>query len=396
MRRSTIGLIALLVGSNAAWLIARPSGEGAGEWSRVELEGPKAPPGGGTGVASSRSAGGGTLEPAAGGPGPIATPQLARAVDPAALEAIAEEAGHQKRVRDAQKQRAWELVRTWRSDVLQQHDLPRRDAGLAGMRAAILSQDTALVAAALDSLGHFRHSAFPWAELRGAIRARLADPDRTLRRAAARALPVAAPEASDVDALLDVLQSHPNDLWALGAAVTIARRVEGRLADAWLAALERTPPKESIGLVRLLGPAWVSQEVEAAAVRACRGAGGGWDWYQCLGTFVPTREVRVRWVFEELRRQGQQAHPLNTGPILKALDRHKVDPPAARLAVRLALEMLDEPPDADAVSACLEVIRHCGTAEDAPAVRAYAENAMVAGGTRKVAQSLASQLERRR
>jgi hypothetical protein len=397
--RTTLILVLLLVATNAAWLMA-PAPEGG---SHEVVARPEGRAGSGVAAMSDGPWRGRLPEPVeagarlAGTP-PIGAPPRGSALPESAHEQHVATVSNEQRV--AVERRAWEQVTAWRADVLQPRDPGRRQAGLDAMAGAIRSGDEAVTLATLQSLVELRNAEYDAEGLRDAVRRRLDDPETRIRHAAAAALRHVKPDASDVDTLLRLLAARPTDTQLLGAALGISPRAEGPLADAWLAALAAAPPREHLQLARYLTGTWVSEAVEAAVVGAFQRIAPGEreaEWYELLGSLRPTREPRVRLVFEEERRGTPRGVPsIARARLHEALGALALDPSATRLAVTLALELLDAPSDSTAGDFCLDVLRAHGTAVDAPALRVHAANPMVAPLTRRKAADLAEALERRR
>jgi hypothetical protein len=175
-------------------------------------------------------------------------------------------------------------------------------------------------------------------------------------------------------------------------------RVEGRLAERWLAAFAAAEPQQQVVLGRVVGNVWVSEEVEQALVEAfrTRPAAERRDWYGILGAIWPVREDRVRLVFEQER--GGEWRGVSGGDrshFREVVHGAHVEPRAARLAASLAVELLGEPGDAESVRFAFDVLRKQGTLAEVPALRAHAANRMVAPFDQRRASELADLIERR-
>jgi hypothetical protein len=392
MRTSTALLLALLVASNAAWLLS-------GWATRSHDELPRDAPSR-IGTAESRPQ---EVAPPASlfAPAPAEAPALAPS--PRADVPDPEARVRARQEREAAERRAWEEVRGWRMDALQVLDPGRRDRGVAALAEAVRSDDPALAYVALNAASKFR-SPYDAEALRDGVRSRLGDEDVRIRRAAAQALLRLRPEASDADVLLDLHAARPKDEHLLETAVAVTRsvqgRVEGRLADRWLAAFAAAEPRDQLSLAHTVGNVWVSEEVEHALVEAFRArspAERADGWYGALGPVRPVREERVRLVFEELRG----GDPERMGPRRAAAEfrdivqRRDVEPSAARVAAALAVDLLHEPVDSGSVHLAFEVLRVHGTPAEVPALRAYATNRMATKSDQYTASQLADQIERR-
>jgi hypothetical protein len=286
-------------------------------------------------------------------------------------------------------------VKTWKNDVLQIADPGKREAGLASIESAIRGGDAATASAALASLYDLRDAAYEKSRFRDAVRTRLTDGDPDVRSAAAFALMNVAPEASDVDRVLDAAEAHPGDVRSLIVAAWLSKnRVEGRLADLYVHALASEDARAARNSANDLRGMWVTAEVEEAALatwRRTRVPGQSNGWWHILGQIQPTREPRVRAIFEVLKDDATDAPQL----LDRALEERNLDPAARPLAADLAAEGLEAAPNAMIRRLHLDVLRRYGGAEHVPALRAYADNSMVAEDLRKQAAAVADAIRRR-
>ena len=176
-------------------------------------------------------------------------------------------------------------------------------------------------------------------------------------------------------------------------AMLAKNRVEGPLADLYVKAFQGEDPRKVKDVANQLRGKWVAAEVEQAAVDAYRRnheASPGL-WFHILGQFRPTREPRVRLIFEILETAGYDAPQL----LDRALQEPNLDPAAKALAADLALETLPKAPNVLTRRLCLEVLKWVGTAAQAGGLRAYAENPMVDEKLREEAAKVAEDLQRR-
>jgi hypothetical protein len=291
--------------------------------------------------------------------------------------------------------RAAEQVAALKAEVLQIEDPARRERGLAGLEEAIRSEDPALAAKALRSLSELRDVPYEKSRFREAVRARLDDGDALVRCAAAYALYPVDAEPADTEALLRMLESHPEDpMLPLHAAIgRSGGRVEGRLADLYVKALSSSDASGARSRANELRGFWVSEEVENAALSAfertaSRNDPGGW-WY-ILGQIQPTRERRVRLIFDVLR--SQPADTDAPGGLARALEPRNLEPSAAPVAAALALALLSDAKTYLVRNLCLEVLEKSGTAAEAAGLSAFAKNPMVGEDLRTRAGQIAGRL----
>ena len=140
---------------------------------------------------------------------------------------------------------------------------------------------------------------------------------------------------------------------------------------------------------------WVTAEVEDAALatwRRTKDTPAGGLWNHILGQIQPTREPRVRVIFEILKADRYDASQL----LARALEPRNLDPPARPVAVRMALDDLPTAPNAAIRRLLIDTVRLNGTLEDVPTLRAFAANPMVGEETRRAANDAADELGRKR
>lgn len=399
MRRTTLALILLLLASNGVWFFTRTTenvgsepAAGRPEHAVAHLAHTPAPPPGANPVATQ------VPQPRLVGADRSPTTDLG-GLDPQ-FSVQQQDILRRNDERRAAEEHVWGQVERWRSEILQFHDPQRRRAGLDGLAEAIRSEDGATASAAMTVLFDLQHAEYDPDDIRDAVRSRLADRDEQIRRVAAGALLHVQPASSDVDTLLDLLEARPADTHFLWMALAISRRAEGRLADAWLSAFEAAP-QDRLQLARYLSEKWVCEEVETAVVAAFQQtdpASRDRDWYKAIGVLRPTREARVRLVFDEVQRADWQSVPASTRSLFeRALERRRLDPSAIRLPVAFAIDiLLRQPLQSPVESFCIDVIREHGTAADVPALDACASNATVPTRARNFVARFARELESRR
>ena len=403
MRKSDAMLVGALVVSNAAWAahaLTRDRGAGRSpedSGAPVGREAPRptephssaeagprapdlaAPPRAPAGD-SARSTAAEAVRPAAAPPAraPVA---LQPATDAAAASA-----------NDAAKR-----LQGWKEDVLQIEDAKRREEGLDAMEVALRATDPATAAGALRGLYDLRDVPYDKSRFREVVLSRLDDGDARVRETAAAALMQVKPEDGDVDRLLNAIEAHPDgESWGLVVAAWLSKsRVEGRLSDSFVRALDVADARAVANAANLLRGMWVTAEVEDAVLSAWRRMkddrdGGGWNYI--LGQMSPTREPRVRAIFELLRVDRTDTPQL----LDRALDARNLDPAAKPLAVSLALEGLPKAPNSMIRALLIKVVRDHGALTDVPALRAFAANSMVGEDVRRAATEAADAIERRR
>jgi hypothetical protein len=324
--------------------------------------------------------------------------QLAEAATPPAAAGVPTRTAPRPEGPPGDHTRAVEQVAALKADVLQIEDPARRERGLADLEEAIQSGDPALAAAALRALPEFRDVPHEKSRFRGAVRARLDDGDANVRSAAACALRFVDAEPADTEALLRVAESHPEHPNLLYSAMRLAgRRVEGRLADLYVRALSASDASRAEEAANGLRGVWVSEEVENAALSAFERTGSRNDpglWWHILGQIRPTRERRVRFIFDVLRSQ-----PTDMGApqlFARALESHNLEPSAAPVAAALALALLPDAQTNLVRELCLEVLEKSGTAAEASGLCAFADNRMVERDLRVRARAIAHALDRLR
>lgn len=285
-------------------------------------------------------------------------------------------------------------VRGLAADVLQIEDPRRREEGLDAIELALRSPDGPTAMEALRSLYELRDVPYEKSRFRPAVLARLGDPDRSVRGAAAFALMNVAPEPADTERLLDVLESHPPEEapGLIVAAWLSKNRVEGRLAALYVRALGVDDERSAVSAASELRGMWVTAEVEDAVLAVWRRTRTHSGWNHILGQITPTREPRVRVIFELLEPDTTDAPQL----LDRALEARSLDPAAKPLAVELALGALRKAPNSMIRTLMLKVVRDDGTIADAAALRAYAANSMVGDAARRAALEAADAIERRR
>jgi hypothetical protein len=139
----------------------------------------------------------------------------------------------------------------------------------------------------------------------------------------------------------------------------------------------------------------VAPEVEQAVVDAWRrrpAPSGDGLWLHILGQIRPTREPRVRLIFEILRQDRSDAPQL----LSRALEARNLDASAVGVAATLAAESLRSAPNQFARRLCLDVLRTNGTREQLGLVRDFADNPMVAEELRREARTVADTIAGRR
>jgi len=286
----------------------------------------------------------------------------------------------------------------WKEDVLQIEDARRREEGLDAIEVALRSTDATTAAGALRSLYDLRDVPYDKQRFRNAVLSRLDDPDARVREAATFALMQVKHEDGDVDRLLDAVEARlaEGSRGLVVAAWLSKNRVEGRLADLFVRALGVEDARAVANTANLLRGMWVTAEVEDAVLAAWRrtkddrGEGDGWNYI--LGQISPTREPRVRAIFELLRVDHTDTPQL----LNRALEAQNLDPAAKPLAVTLALEGLPKAPNSMIRAVLIKVVRDNGTLTDVPALRAFAANSMVGEDVRRAATEAADTIERRR
>jgi len=285
----------------------------------------------------------------------------------------------------------------WKEDVLQIEDAKRREEGLDAIEVALRSTDPTTAAGALRSLYDLRDVPYDKSRFRNAVLSRLDDPDARVREAATFALMQVKHEDGDVDRLLDAVEAHlaEGSRGLVVAAWLSKNRVEGRLADLFVRALGVEDARGAVDAANALCSMWVTSEVEDATLAAWRRtkddpAGGLWN--HILGQISPTRDSRVRVIFEILKADRTDAPQL----LGRALESQSLDPYARPLAVRLALEGLPKAPNSMIRTLLIKVVRDNGTLTDVPTLRAFAANSMVGEDVRRAAAEAADAIERRR
>ncbi len=323
--------------------------------------------------------------PSGGAPPP--TPGTTRVAPPSVPPRVPATSPDAKRAASAQ-------VDGWKGDVLQIADPGRREAGLVAFEGAIRTGDAALASAALRSLYALRDAAYDKSRLREAVRSRLDDGDPDVRSAAAYALMNVVPDDSDAERFLHAAEAHPDEAGPLIVGAWLAKgRVEGRLAALYVRRLGSADVNVAMNAANDLRGMWVTAEVEDAVLAAWRSARGQWSgpWH-ILGQIQPTREPRVRMIFEVLKEDRSDAPQL----LDRALEERNLEPAAKPVAASLAAESLATAPNAMIRRLCLKVLRQVGTSEQETALRAYAANTMVAEDLRRAAEEVADVVARRR
>jgi hypothetical protein len=293
-------------------------------------------------------------------------------------------------------QRAREAIAGAKADVLQIADPARRERGLDAIEAALRSRDPATVTTALQSLYDLRDVAYDKRRFRDAVLDRLGDSSPIVRGAAASALLHVAREPDDAARVLAMEAEFrdPGHPGLIVAAWIEKNRVEGAVADAYVRALSTNDAREAIDVANQLRNMTVTAEVEDAVLAAWRKhhdtePKGLWPYV--LGQMRPTREARVRVLFEMLAVDDTSVPQL----VDRAFQPGNLDEAAVPVAARLAIEALPTAPNALVRSLEISVLRHNGTRSELPALRAYAENDMVPEAARKEAAAAADEIERR-
>jgi hypothetical protein len=290
--------------------------------------------------------------------------------------------------------RAAEQVKQWRADVLQIEDPARREAALRAFEDAMRSRDEVLATAALRTIHSLRDAAYDKSRFRDAVRSRLEDESDNVRRAAVFAMTGVDPEPSDADRVVRVAEAYPEDTGTLIVGAWLSNsRIEGPLADLYVKALQTEDAREAKNIANQLRGMWVTAEVEQAAIDAYRrtAARSPGLWFHILGQFRPTRESRVRLIFDILKEADYDAPQL----LNRALEEDNLDPSAVPLAADLALELLPSAPNVLTRRLCLHVLDQSGTSAHADGLRAFAENPMVDEKLREQAAEVLGRLERR-
>jgi hypothetical protein len=290
--------------------------------------------------------------------------------------------------------RAAAQVAALKAEVLQIEDPARRERGLAGLEEAIRSEDPALAAAALRSLFDLRDVPYEKSRFREAVRARLDDGDAVVWRAAAHALLCVDAEPADTETVLGVLESHPEHSDSLSLGIRLSGgKVEGRLADLYVKALSTCDASRASNPANGLRGYWVSEEVENAALSAFERTASRSDpgaWWYILGQIRPTRERRVRFIFDVLRTQPTDWDASQL--LARALEPRNLEPSAAPVAAALALALLTDAQTNRVRNVCLEVLEKSGTAAEAAGLSAFAKNPMVGEDLRIRAGQIADRL----
>lgn len=286
--------------------------------------------------------------------------------------------------------------KAWVADALQVGDSAKREAALREIETALSSTDAALATGALRTVIEVRSLEQESARFRPGVLARLDDADPNVRGVAAYALFNIPHEEGDLERVLAKLEAASPDSHALlhVALLLNKSRAEGRVADEFVRFLTGADDRQAEDIANLLRSQWVSPEVEnavlAAKERSKRTESGLWPYI--LGQMRPTREPRVRAILAWMATSA-------TSSDVQLLERavvREVDPPAKPLATALALEALPTGVDELTRRTLLQVVVANGTAENAPAVRAFAENPLVGDELRQVAKEAANTLERAR
>jgi hypothetical protein len=171
-------------------------------------------------------------------------------------------------------------------------------------------------------------------------------------------------------------------------------RVEGALADLFLKALHlRIVSRDGTEVANDLRFMWVTPEVEDAFLAAWQARPDPSRvglWYHILGQVRPTREPRVRALFEILAKGESNAVQLFD----QALGRN-LDPSVAPLAAQLALDALSKAPNDDARRLYVNILRDHGTRAQRDGLRAFASDPTVTAHLRREASSVADALDGR-
>ena len=401
MRKDAAVLLGALVATNAAWATYALTGSRDAAPHRDSAVG---------GAVRDSARPLEPVPPSDGGPlGPdlTAAPRLAAAAEkaggPAASPALSPPASRPAEAAPARERASApanavsDLIEASKADILQIEDRSRRDRGLDALEAALRSPEPAVAAAALRALYAIRDVPYEKGRFRDAVLSRLDDDDAQVRGAAASALMLVKAEDRDVDHLLDVAERHPREMsqQLVVAALLSKSRVEGRLAGLFVRGLGAEDARAAVDTANMLRSMWASAEVEDAVLAAWRrtkDSPAGGLWYHILGQIAPTREPRVRVIFEILKADRTDAPQL----LGRALDARSLDPAAKPIAVRLALDGLPTAPNPMVRRLTLDVVGKNGTVADVPALRAFAANPMVGEDIRSAAREAAEEIERRR
>jgi hypothetical protein len=301
-----------------------------------------------------------------------------------------QEAMRRAREQQEAQARAKSQVDAWKADVVQILDPARRESGLVAIESAMRSPDPALATTAFRSLWDLRDATYDKSRFREAVRLRLEDPDRMVRSAAGSALLRVEPDSSDYERLLKVAEAHPEDTGLLIQAAWLAKnRVEGRLADLYVKALGASDSRDVANQLRGM---WVTAEVEDGAIAVFRRSRDTTGWWHILGQIQPTREPRLRLIFEVLKTGDNSAEQL----LERALEERNVDASARALAADLAVENFAIAPTTEARRIDLRVLAAFGRSQDLPALRSYAVNTMVAEDLRRQVAEVIAKIESRR
>jgi hypothetical protein len=189
--------------------------------------------------------------------------------------------------------------------------------------------------------------------------------------------------------------ASPPSSTLLRAALNLAnRRVEGRLEALFIRAVGADDARAAQDAANLLRGAWVAPDVEDAVVAAAQRhtAGGATGlWFHVLGQMRPTRAARAELVLRWMLASDEKG--IDT--LGNALDKWRLDASARPVVARVAAENLAKAPSASLRDYLLGVLDGHGTREQAPAVRALADNELLPDGARRRARELAEDLERR-
>lgn len=289
---------------------------------------------------------------------------------------------------------AGERVEHWVADARQVIDPETRKAALLSLESAIRGSDSDMAVAAMRALGKLKDVSYDKARFGDAVRTRLSDDDPRVRGAAYHSVVPTGRRDGDLELVLDSLERHPEDAGYLGAAAFVAgRRVENRLADLFLQRLSSPDLAEARDAAEQLRGMWVAANVEDA-VLAVRKRDPEPDtdlWVRILGSMTPTREARVRALFEILGRDSERAPQF----VQNALTSKSLTGSAATLAADFAAAALPEESAPLRRDLYLFVLEGSGTRAHAPAAKAVADNPMMDAAVRERARALAERLSRR-
>jgi hypothetical protein len=302
---------------------------------------------------------------------------------------------HAKRSRE-HKDEVESQVASWQRDVLQVADAAKREDALRAMESALVSKDALLVSACLQSVYMLRPLEQELVRFRPVILSRLDDENATIRERAVRAFLSLPREEGDPELILARLdRATPDESALLDVALTLNHgNAEGAVGDAFVRLLAGADDRHVMAIAHVLRNRWVSAKVEEAVLAAWKRRDVRdlkW-WPQILGEMRPTREPRLRAIIAWIPDPDlvPQLHVLKP-----ALTEH-MDVATRPLAARLALEALSGFMDPEVRRLLLTTVRHNGTAEHAPALRAFADGSSGRDAERALAREFADELNRKK